>query len=413
MTEFDSIVMFRGVSAEKFETFRTALAGTGAENGRQLIEGELARPDSVRALFHELPGSPDVDVVYPFVEVDGNVFESGNAVLPIPDMEAVAVSNLTDEQRDALEEGGARVISNERIERLRHVTRHSLDELIPDFSRAWHLPVIFDSVTRVAIDNVRVGVIDTGINARHPEFDGVKCVARRFRGPRFEDLRGNADDETSHGTSVCALISGQNVGVAPGAPLAVADVFEGLSARPIDILNAISWMKRGDPFGDGQGVDVINLSLGLRGYRDDFLDAIQEALDVDGVMFVAAIGNDGHDNGPCCSPAVYSEVLSVGAVDKEFKRADFSNVGRPHEDGVPQPDIWAPGVGVYSAHGADLYDCVDGTSFASPIVAAILARAISNTPVNERNPDRIAELVLEAASEQGNLPANPRLARAF
>ena len=260
--------------------------------------------------------------------------------------------------------------------------------------------------------SVRVGIVDTGINLRHPEFKGQRIAAARIRGHRVDAIIGSDGDPLDHGTSVASLVAGRSLGVCREAELAICDVFEDENgARPLDILQGISWLKK-NPFGDGRGVDIINLSLGLVGYNDVFREAIIEALQFDGILFVAAIGNNGHRNGPCCSPACYNEVLSVGAYNRDRLPATFSNCGKARASDPEQPDIWAPGVDVYAATSNGMYDAMDGTSFAAPLVSGVAARFIAASSTLRGDPAKLLDALLAASKSNPNLLANKHMVRA-
>lgn len=408
--QFQHVVFFDENSAQKFSTFRNEAKKQQVE-GRDLVAKTLSRKKGIKELFKEMPGGQGVFIYNtPTAQPTG---ERDNHVLPVADMEAMGVEKLSSEQIGFLEEHGAKVIPNAKVRRLTHVNRMGLGDTKPNRDMAWQLSDVLNGASPYpANKGVRVGVVDTGVNTKHSEFQGQRLAAARIRGHRIEPLVGPDGDLLDHGTSVASVIGGRNLGVCRNVDLAVCDVFEDdEGAKPLDILQGISWLKN-NPFGDGRGVDIINLSLGVEGYNDVFREAIAEALQFDGILFVAAIGNDGHRNGPCCSPGCYNEVLSVGAYDRELAPAEFSNCGKARQNDPAQPDIWAPGVQVYAATANGTYDAVDGTSFSAPIVSAVAARIIASNPEYKHKPSKVLEALLEAAEENPKLLANKRMARA-
>jgi subtilisin family serine protease len=227
---------------------------------------------------------------------------------------------------------------------------------------------------------VRVAVLDTGVNASHPELAG-KVVAQAD----FVDLAGmdtsqfvgdflgvdsNADDELGHGTHVAGIVAGQGLqmkqGVVPDCRLIAVRVLATLrdgdklqGAGIVDNINpAIKWAV-------DQGADVINMSLGIRhtGGGLPHQDVIRYAL-AHGVSVVAASGNDGTDTK--YYPGALPGVVAVGAVDQEGHVAPFSSWGAPIT-------VVAPGVNVLSSFAHGRYAVASGTSQASPCVAGSVA----------------------------------------
>lgn len=129
---------------------------------------------------------------------------------------------------------------------------------------------------------------------------------------------------------------------------------------------------------------VLNNSYGGYGYSDLLRDAIIGA-STNGVLFVAAAGNESNDNDLIPAfPASYDveNIISVAALDRKDQLADFSNWG------LRFVDLGAPGVDIYSCwNGSDVdYLSIDGTSMACPHVvgvAALIWSAFPNAPMNE------------------------------
>lgn len=186
------------------------------------------------------------------------------------------------------------------------------------------------SVTRG--ENSRVMVLDTGVDTGH--------VALASRIEKTRNLMGGGTDVTDtvgHGTHVAGTIladgvSGGLVGVAPAAKLLMGKVCGDQGCSSVSIAQGINW-------GVSEGVDVISMSLGgmfITPGETQALDAAEAA----GVSVVAASGNDG--SARVSYPAAYKTCISVGAIDENNQKADFSQYG-------PELTIVAPGVEVYSA----------------------------------------------------------------
>lgn len=229
---------------------------------------------------------------------------------------------------------------------------------------------------------IRVAHLDTGVDGRHP---ALKRAIHAFA--EFDDLGGQVTpaprpwDSDDHGTHTAATIAGRPVagramGVAPGADLVSAMVIEGgdVVAR---VLGGLDWALE-------QRVRVLSMSLGFRGWWEDFLPIVQILRDRN-VLPVIAVGNEGP--GTSRSPGNYSEALSVGAVDAGGVVAPFSSSQRFQRMTDPRvPDVVAPGVDVISAAPGRGYQSMDGTSMATPHVAglaALLCEAAPDRSVND------------------------------
>ncbi|HEX4814577.1 MAG TPA: S8 family serine peptidase [Nonomuraea sp.] len=228
-------------------------------------------------------------------------------------------------------------------------------------------------------EGVKVAVLDTGIDATHPDLAGK--VADRKDFTEAPDER----DPVGHGTHVASTIAGSGAasggryrGVAPGVTLLDGRVCESIYCADSAILAGMQWAAE-------QGARVVNMSLGsLDTPEDDPLEQAVETLSQrHGTLFVVAAGNEGRDHG-VTSPATADAALAVGAVDDSDKIAPFSNRG-PRLDGGLKPDITAPGVDITAARGKDSpgsgsYVAKSGTSMATPHVAGSAALLAGQHP---------------------------------
>lgn len=226
---------------------------------------------------------------------------------------------------------------------------------------------------------IRIGHLDTGVDAAHralrgriaawAEFDGEgKMVAGS--GPRDPDGHGTHTAGTLCGGAAGGKTGGGPLGMAPRAELCSALVIEGGRVL-LRILAGMEWVIE-------QGVRVLSMSLGIRGYTPfavELMNRLREA----GVLPVIAIGNEGP--GTSRSPGNYPEALSVGAVDRRGRVADFSSSMRFERAVEPTaPDLVAPGVEVVSARAGGGREVMDGTSMATPHVAGLAALLFSARP---------------------------------
>jgi subtilisin family serine protease len=222
---------------------------------------------------------------------------------------------------------------------------------------------------------VKVAVVDTGIDATHPDLAGKVVAARDFLGDGEQDFVG-------HGTHVAATIASNDTryrGVAFGAQLISAKVCGEFGCPESAILEGMQWAVE-------QGAKVVNMSLG--GADSPGIDpleaAVQDLTARYGALFVIAAGNAGGDE-TVGSPGSADAALTVGAVDKQDQLAGFSSRGPRVGDAALKPDVTAPGVNIVAAYSKDApggspggkHVSLSGTSMATPHVtgaAAILAQ---------------------------------------
>jgi len=255
-------------------------------------------------------------------------------------------------------------------------------------------PLVWDANNDGTLDTsapngtgIRVCVIDSGWDNRHPELQAAYAGGKDFVDDDLEPL----DFETNtgqwgggHGTHTAATIVAQLgahgtvfpgeepngvVGVAPGVELYVARVLNTRgNGSTADIVSALEWCQQ-------QGVKIVSLSLGAPDSSVTEEAAFKAAVAA-GILPIAATGNSGTGD-PATEPGVaypaaYDGVLAVGAVNFKSERATFSQVG-------PQVALVAPGVDVVSAMilGAESYSQVqvDGTTYES--------RSLAFAPVGE------------------------------
>ncbi|MEV8210428.1 S8 family serine peptidase, partial [Streptomyces sp. NPDC079189] len=230
---------------------------------------------------------------------------------------------------------------------------------------------------------VDVAVLDTGIDAEHPDLAGQIAASQSF--VPEEDVT----DRHGHGTHVASTIAGTGAasdgkekGVAPGADLHIGKVLSNAGS------GAESWVLAGMEWAAvDQHADIINMSLGNPTPSDgtDPLSAAVDRLSAEtGALFVVAAGNTGTDQS-IGGPGAADAALTVGAVDSSDDVAWFSSQG-PRVDGALKPEISAPGVDVlaarsqYAQFGEGSYLTFSGTSQATPHVAGAAALLAATHP---------------------------------
>lgn len=213
-----------------------------------------------------------------------------------------------------------------------------------------------------------VAVIDTGVDSKHPELKG-----RVLKGRNFTQLRGVnrtvTADKHGHGTHVAGSIAGSNVGIAPKAQILPLKVLD--SDGRIDIKNIIEAMKwiKNYRTSDGKKVSVVSMSISTDGINEEkaklkeLHNSIKDLVRSN-IAVVCSAGNSYKEE--VRYPAVFDEVICVGAVDVDLKSAMFSTQGK-------HIDVCQVGVNVLSCAPNGKYAEMTGTSMSTPIVAGIAA----------------------------------------
>ncbi len=231
-------------------------------------------------------------------------------------------------------------------------------------------------------DGVKLAIVDTGVDYRHPEVNGN---FGDVKGYDFVRNKSDPMDFNGHGTHVAGIAVGSNYGVARACKVyAVRVLDENGMGSEANTIAGLDWA-------DKHGADIVNMSLGSP-YASTALEDMCYYLANKGTLVVAAAGNSGF--GPNYPAAFGEPVIAVAAVDENERHADFSNIYETN-------DISAPGVDITSAYIGG-YATLSGTSMASPHVAGGLALVISALN-SERN---LEELMEETAQklESGNFP---------
>ncbi|WP_306212736.1 S8 family serine peptidase [Actinoplanes sp. RD1] len=224
---------------------------------------------------------------------------------------------------------------------------------------------------------VKVAVLDTGIDATHPDFAGQIAESQNFTDA------ASTDDTVGHGTHVASTIAGTGAasggrykGVAPGAKLVIGKVCGTEFCDDSAILAGMEWAASRAP--------VINMSLGGGDTPeiDPLEAAVGELTQQYGTLFVISAGNAGGYQ-TLSSPASADAALAVAAVDRDDQLAGFSSRGPRVGDNFLKPEISAPGVDIVAARAAhdqiggpapvEGYSSLSGTSMAAPHVAGSAA----------------------------------------
>mmetsp|Transcript_14428 Transcript_14428/g.31623 ORF Transcript_14428/g.31623 Transcript_14428/m.31623 type:complete len:665 (+) Transcript_14428:110-2104(+) len=243
--------------------------------------------------------------------------------------------------------------------------------------------------------DVTICVIDTGYDRGHDDLPDTSDGLTGFTPPGQGGSFGVWDDDgSSHGTHVAGTIGaiGSNnigvVGVNPDPSKFNFHIGKGLGDNGSGSYSGII-----DCIEDcvANGADVISMSLGGSGSTNLMESACEAAYD-DGVLVIAAAGNDGPSES-YLYPASYPVVMSVASVQRG-SGPDTNSFGRASSFTQPndQVEIAGPGSSVYSTVPNDGYGTKSGTSMATPHVSGIAAWLISLFPKCKANQIRNAML---------------------
>ncbi|MEW6207196.1 MAG: S8 family serine peptidase [Acidobacteriota bacterium] len=255
----------------------------------------------------------------------------------------------------------------------------------PMYSSQWHLPIISAPSawsTSVGSSNVIIAIIDTGVEATHPDLAG-KLVP----GWNFYDNNDNTSDVYGHGTPVAgsaAAMGNNSVGVASVAwdckimPLRVSAT-NGY-ASVYTMATALTWAA-------DHGARVANISYAASA-MSSVITAAEYFQSKGGVVTISA-GNTGTLDANTDNPYA----LTVSATTSTDAMASFSTFG-------PLVDVAAPGAGVYSTVRGGAYGSVSGTSFSAPIVAGLAGLVMSANPA--LNGAQVQDVIKQSADDLGS-----------
>lgn len=235
--------------------------------------------------------------------------------------------------------------------------------------------------TASAGQGVVIAVIDTGIDASHPDLEGVVIGGTDFSGVGSADGLSPVGSSAYHGTMVASLIVGQGnksggvIGVAPAAKLLSISVGLGIQGSNTDaqIADAVNWAV-------DQGADVINLSLSRNSanwptsWDAAFLRAFQND-----IVIIAASGNDISGDSEPGAPATIPGVISVTGLDKNHEGQEVAG-----SSGIGV-SLSAPGVELFGSYPGGQIAKWSGSSAAAPLVSGVVALLIQQDPEASAN----------------------------
>jgi len=255
---------------------------------------------------------------------------------------------------------------------------------LPDLQLLWN-----DSL---GDPEIVIGVLDGPVDTSHPCFQGANLTHVETLVPGTP----GGGRMTAHGTHVASLIFGQPggpiTGIAPRCRGLIAPVFrddQSTRLSQLDLARAIEQAVQA-------GAHVINVSggeLAPEGQADSILARAVRLCDENGVLLVAATGNDGCQ---CLHvPAALPTALAVGALGQDGWPLESSNWGAAYS----KNGVLAPGENILGAVPGGGTASFTGSSFATPIVSGVAALLVSIQKRNGRKIDPLAagEAILEGA----------------
>ncbi|GAA2676646.1 type VII secretion-associated serine protease mycosin [Actinoplanes palleronii] len=239
---------------------------------------------------------------------------------------------------------------------------------------------------------VVVAVVDSGVDATHPDLRGQVLSGHSTTSEGAADGRRDLDRDQGHGTAMAGVIAGRGggsqhvLGIAPKAKILPVSVSERYDPR--QVADGIRWAA-------DHGADVINVSMGGTDSTDSQVSAIQYAQSKN-VVVVAASGNTDEGFRTVPRPANIPGVIAVAGIEKSGNAWDGATTG-------PEVVLAAPSVQVISAAPGGLtsngYRVGDGTSEASAIVSGVAALIRAKYP--DLDAANVVNRLIRTADDRG------------
>ena len=228
--------------------------------------------------------------------------------------------------------------------------------------------------------NVTIAVIDSGVDAKHPEL--ANSVADSF------DALGSSEGPHIHGTGIAGAIvaHARLMGSAPEARLLAIRAFGKGSKGPESTSYVI---LRGLNYAVEHGAQIINMSFA--GPKDPLIERGIAATASRGILMVAAAGNAGAKSPPLY-PAAYPNVIAVSGTDAQQRLFAASNRGSHIALAAPGADIFLPAPD-------EKYQITSGTSFSAAYVSGVAALMLERNPALK--PSEVRAILTRTARDLG------------
>ncbi len=279
------------------------------------------------------------------------------------------------------------------LSRNKKVKYAEVDELVPPteilpndpkYTSAWHLqkiqaPTAWDTGFG---EGITVAILDSGVDPLHLDLRNNLVTGRNV-------VSNNSDtsDVNGHGTKVAGTVAAESNNL-----LGVTSIAWHAQIMPVRITNDSGgyayWsdVAAGLIWAADNGARVANISYEVSGSYT-VISAAQYMRNKGGVVVVAA-GNYGTNPG-------YEDneyMVSVAATDSNDNRTSWSNYGN-------YIDLAAPGVGIWTTTNGGSYAAVSGTSFSSPVTAAVVA--LVKGVNGDLSPGEVEALLMDSADDLG------------
>ncbi|PKW17382.1 S8 family peptidase [Saccharopolyspora spinosa] len=286
----------------------------------------------------------------------------------------IALISADPDQAAALERASRETSTIAAFEQERRVFAIGAEAQVEDGEFTWGLQAVRADHAQPTGKGVRVAVLDTGLDLKHPDFADRDIVTGSFvDGQDVQDGHGHGTHVIGTSCGPRASQAGPGYGIASEASIYAGKVLgDDGSGTDSGILSGIEWAI-------SNGAAVVSMSLGAptqpgEPFSASFERVAQRAMER-GTLIIAAAGNESQRSAgtvaPVGHPANCPSILAVGAIDSQLQIADFSS---GTVDEIGQVDLVGPGVDVYSSWpGAERYRKLSGTSMATPHVAGVAA----------------------------------------
>jgi subtilisin family serine protease len=228
--------------------------------------------------------------------------------------------------------------------------------------------------------NVTIAVIDSGIDAKHPEL--ANAIADSF------DALGSKEGPHAHGTGVAGAIVShlKLMGAAPAARILAIRAFgvapSGAESTSFVVLKSLDYAV-------AHGAQIVNMSFA--GPKDALIERGIAAAAAKGIVMVAASGNAGPKSPPLY-PAANANVIAVSATDAQDRLFVASNRGG-------YIAVAAPGVDIFLPAPDDKYQMTSGTSFSAAYISGLTALMLERNPALK--PDEVRAILMKTARDLG------------
>ncbi|MCU1272925.1 MAG: putative alkaline serine protease (subtilase family protein) [Bryobacterales bacterium] len=249
-----------------------------------------------------------------------------------------------------------------------HVAHSAATPNDPDFATQWHLAKIQAasawSITQGAA-SVPIAIIDSGIDLTHADL-----ASKVIPGWNFLTGTSNVADTGGHGTAVSGTAAAATNNLTGVAGVAWANTI-----MPLVVLNSSNYASYSDiasaiNYAADHGTRIISISIGGPTSSSTLQSAVDYAWNKGAVIFAAAMNNS--SSAPSY-PAACNHALAISATEPDDTLASFSNYGNWIK-------LSAPGDSIMTTEKGGGYWSCWGTSFATPIAAAVGALALSVNP---------------------------------